>query len=130
MSILCPIYFFFTNADPYVSALRGITGAEDGQFITLIGYALLCLVQFVEIRPFLLKIGDSNKRCRQVNFHALIAYGVDLAVCYHRWPIFGETMLGYPNFFDIQWASIGSIVAIVFGFAIWFLVKKSLGRSY
>ena len=127
-TVLIPAYFFFTNVDPYISMLRGITG-DDGAFVRVLGFILLCLVQFIEIRPFLIPVGQPNRIYRRINFHALIAYGVDLAVCYHRWPIFREGVMGMPNMLDVNWSSVGSIVAIVLGFGIWFLVRRVLGRT-
>ena len=126
-SIAVPGYFFFTNADPYISMLGGVIG-RTGPVITALGFILLCLVQYVEVRPFLIKRGLPNSTYRTVNFHALVAYGVDLSVCSHRWPIFPDDLIGFPSMGDVQWESVGSICAIVLGFGLWFMIRRVLGK--
>ena len=125
-----PLYFFWINRDPYTNMLQGLTGSEGNVIISGLGLILVAAVQYGEIQPFLLPVDAKNNQRKHVNRWALICYGCDIAVCYHRWPIFADNFFGIPTLSGIQWPNIGSIVAIVFGFAIWFLVKRQMGKKF
>ena len=126
--ISVPLYFFWTNRDPYISALEGVTG-DQNWLIGLIGLAAVTAVQYFEIKPFLLPSTTNNAMRRHWQRIALGAYALDISVCYHRWPVFKEIEYGLPGLGDINYSSIGSITAIVFGFSIWFTIRKLAARK-
>lgn len=128
--LLVVLYFFWKNSDPYASAIRGVTGASEGWLVSALGLIAVAAVQYGEIQPFLASPEASNEERKHRNRIALICYGLDVAVCYHRWPLFKDAFMGIPLLSNVDWANIWSIIVIVFGLSGWFLIRKSFMRKF